>query len=518
MISPIDGLTMEMANAMGALPLREGVTIKLDAADLVTINGIAPGSTLTVGRVITLSATEAAALNTAGRKFKEGDIIRSLNQDEADVLNQVDKRYFEGTDITTKAFMEKLVSALTVAYSETSATLFPTPYLNVLRIADYIQLRPPTDFGRPFDASNLMGQTMDYFGNNLWVASSYTTFTDYNGGAHRVCIGEEIYYIGNSEMGTVTNDIYKYAISLSAALYEKGNPLGNPLGKNPPDRPWETIAAISALAYAINNNPDSKFWARIETHIYKPGYQSLYVFSKESGEKSDVKGCDEQMGNIRGDWGQYSRIVWYNDEIETLTSAGTYFNNGGKHWGTLQAVPTGYGSWGVRLLGQDVGKERDLWILNVGAQATADINTAQNVGYTGKGFGYVGGESITNLLGLDRQSFVEIQNADDGAWAGAHIRTQSDAQEALDAIQAAIERKDKIRASLGAFINRLENTITNLEIQVENLQAAESRISDVDMATEMTEFVRNQILTQAAVSMLSQANSLPQMALSLLNG
>ena len=64
--------------------------------------------------------------------------------------------------------------------------------------------------------------------------------------------------------------------------------------------------------------------------------------------------------------------------------------------------------------------------------------------------------------------------------------------------------------------NRLENTITNLQTQAENVQAAESRISDVDVATEMTNFVKNQILTQSAIAMLSQANSLPQMAMSLI--
>ncbi|MGL1863235.1 MAG: flagellin [Pseudodesulfovibrio sp.] len=100
--------------------------------------------------------------------------------------------------------------------------------------------------------------------------------------------------------------------------------------------------------------------------------------------------------------------------------------------------------------------------------------------------------------------------------AGATISTQELAQQSLNILQNAIISKDKIRASLGSLQNRLENTITTLEIQAENMQAAESRISDVDVATEMTEFVRNQILTQAAVSMLSQANSLPRMALSLI--
>lgn len=100
--------------------------------------------------------------------------------------------------------------------------------------------------------------------------------------------------------------------------------------------------------------------------------------------------------------------------------------------------------------------------------------------------------------------------------AGHNISTQANAQNALDAINAAIISKDNIRAHLGAMQNRLENTISNLTIQAENLQAAESQISDVDVATEMTEFVRNQTLASAANSMLSQANSLPQMALQLI--
>ncbi|MEW6388289.1 MAG: flagellin [Thermodesulfobacteriota bacterium] len=100
--------------------------------------------------------------------------------------------------------------------------------------------------------------------------------------------------------------------------------------------------------------------------------------------------------------------------------------------------------------------------------------------------------------------------------AGRTISTQAGAQGCLAAIDSAINTKDNIRANLGALSNRLANTVSNLTIQAENLQAAESRISDVDVATEMTEFVRNQILTQAAVAMLAQANSLPQLALQLI--
>ncbi|QJB57227.1 flagellin [Pseudodesulfovibrio sp. zrk46] len=103
-----------------------------------------------------------------------------------------------------------------------------------------------------------------------------------------------------------------------------------------------------------------------------------------------------------------------------------------------------------------------------------------------------------------------------GTGAGAVVSTQAAAEAALEALDAAIISKDKVRANLGAMENRLSATVSNLEIQAENLQAAESRISDVDVATEMTEYTKQQIITQSAVSMLSQANSLPQMALSLI--
>lgn len=100
----------------------------------------------------------------------------------------------------------------------------------------------------------------------------------------------------------------------------------------------------------------------------------------------------------------------------------------------------------------------------------------------------------------------------------ASISTQNLAQQAVDAINTAITSKDNIRANLGSMQNRLASTVSNLQVQGENLQASESRISDVDVATEMTQFVRNQILAQSAVAMLSQANTLPQLALQLLQG
>ena len=98
------------------------------------------------------------------------------------------------------------------------------------------------------------------------------------------------------------------------------------------------------------------------------------------------------------------------------------------------------------------------------------------------------------------------------------IKTQELAQKGIVRINDAIVRKDQIRSHLGALQNRLENTVTNINMQAENLQSAESRISDADIATEMTNFARTQILSQTAVSMLAQANSFPHMLMELIEG
>ena len=96
------------------------------------------------------------------------------------------------------------------------------------------------------------------------------------------------------------------------------------------------------------------------------------------------------------------------------------------------------------------------------------------------------------------------------------ITTAASARAALGTLDSAVNTQDTARAKFGYFINRLQSTNQVLEIQKENLGAAESRISDVDVATEMATMTRNQVLAQAGTSMLAQANSIPQMALTLL--
>ena len=120
-------------------------------------------------------------------------------------------------------------------------------------------------------------------------------------------------------------------------------------------------------------------------------------------------------------------------------------------------------------------------------------------------------------IGANKDQTIDLTIADTSTAAtGSDISTQGGAETAIDAIDTAINTISTTRANLGANQNRLEHTINNLGATSENLTAAESRIRDTDMAKEMMEFTKNNILTQAAQSMLAQANQQPQGVLQLL--
>lgn len=97
-----------------------------------------------------------------------------------------------------------------------------------------------------------------------------------------------------------------------------------------------------------------------------------------------------------------------------------------------------------------------------------------------------------------------------------NMTSQQGASKAITTLDEAIKKVSAVRASLGAYENRLDHTVANLDTEAENLTAALSRIQDVDMAAEMTEYTKYNVLVQAGTSVLSQANDQPQMVLQLL--
>lgn len=129
-------------------------------------------------------------------------------------------------------------------------------------------------------------------------------------------------------------------------------------------------------------------------------------------------------------------------------------------------------------------------------------------------------KALTFHIGANSGQNVKLQINDMSAKglkiSGLSISGQASANTSITTIQKAIDTVSAERSKLGANQNRLEHTINNLGTSSENLTAAESRIRDVDMAKEMMDFTKNNILTQAAQAMLSQANQQPQGVLQLL--
>lgn len=151
--------------------------------------------------------------------------------------------------------------------------------------------------------------------------------------------------------------------------------------------------------------------------------------------------------------------------------------------------------------------------------------TAKDLGIAGSGTTWAAGESVKELVGksgtITNAAFTSGQNVTDGTnnsgEAGAlDVSSHEKAAAAIEVINNAIETVSAQRSNLGAYQNRLEHTISNLNNASENLSAAESRIRDVDMAKEVMEMTRANILGQASQAMLAQANQKPQSVLQLL--
>ncbi|MDA5108072.1 flagellin [Brevibacillus thermoruber] len=169
-------------------------------------------------------------------------------------------------------------------------------------------------------------------------------------------------------------------------------------------------------------------------------------------------------------------------------------------------------------------KTDDLARINEEIQELA--NEITNIGQNTKFNGITlldGSGTVTLQIGIDSSQKLVLDGTKfDIGTLGSQIATdfsfadQTAANAQLDNIKTYINQVSAARSYLGANQNRLENTINNLNITAENLQAAESRIRDLDMAKEQMAFTKNSILTQASQAMLAQANQLPQGVLQLL--
>ncbi|WRS27336.1 flagellin [Oscillospiraceae bacterium MB08-C2-2] len=179
----------------------------------------------------------------------------------------------------------------------------------------------------------------------------------------------------------------------------------------------------------------------------------------------------------------------------TMSIDGAMSTKTGAKQGVITGVHFNAAGTAITLSDAMAGTKTSELTFQIGANGTAD----QKVG-----------------LHVDNMATGFLGNATDGYVAAVSVASQTSANAAIGTIDAAINQVSTQRAGLGALQNRLEHTINNLGVTRENLQSAESSIRDVDMAKEMMNFTKNNILSQAAQAMLAQANQLPQGILQLL--
>ena len=182
----------------------------------------------------------------------------------------------------------------------------------------------------------------------------------------------------------------------------------------------------------------------------------------------------------------------------------------------------------VELSGPNPDEANTLFVTQSNVATTFALGSGAGLGDTDAFLGQknydvqAGGEGVTLQVGANHGQTISFGIQDMGSVAlgvdktKVDVSTQKGAQDSIEAIDGGIAKVSKQRSLLGAIQNRLEHTISNLDNTAENLQSAESGIRDVDMASEMVQFSKNNILQQAAQSMLAQANQANQGVLSLL--
>jgi flagellin len=164
-------------------------------------------------------------------------------------------------------------------------------------------------------------------------------------------------------------------------------------------------------------------------------------------------------------------------------------------------------------------------VLTITSASTGTSSTVQVVGATGASNTILADLKLSAGTGTGAAAVAQVIGSATGfdsaglkVGSSVKIDSTANAKSAIDYVDNAITNISTARATLGAYQNRFEHTINNLNVAVENLSSSESRIRDTDMAAEMVSFTRSQILSQAGTAMLAQANQAPQGVLQLLRG
>ena len=284
---------------------------------------------------------------------------------------------------------------------------------------------------------------------------------------------------------------------------------------------YNSSGAAVGSEFRINSvTADVQWWSSV-TGLSDGGFVVTWQSSGQDGSLYGVYGQRyDSSGNTAGTEFLVNTETTSSQELPSVTALA----DGGfvVTWNSLDQDGSSYGVYGQAYdsAGNTVGSEfqinteTDNFQYHPSVAGLTDggfVVTWASLGQDGSSVGVYG-----QIFSVSGTSPEVSQSSPAGSVSNVSISTVSQAQEAMAAVDNAISKNQSIRSQLGALQNRLNYSISELQSRIENTQAAESVISDADMADEMSLFTRSSILSEAATAMLAQANMVPQTILSLL--
>jgi flagellin len=225
--------------------------------------------------------------------------------------------------------------------------------------------------------------------------------------------------------------------------------------------------------------------------------------SQVGGLKVAVRNAQDGVSVVQTAEGALTEV---HSMLQRMNDLAVQYNNGTQNTDSQAALEAEFNA-----LAEEIGRIQDNTKFN--GVALFGNTTSGTAGVVDFQVGYANSDVITVDLSKELAVTAAVPGTSPAvvnATAGDVVITDS------STVQAAITEVSTLRGELGALQNRFEHTINNLNVAVENLSASESRIRDTDMAQEMVDFTRSQILSQAGTAMLAQANQAPQSVLRLL--
>ena len=226
-----------------------------------------------------------------------------------------------------------------------------------------------------------------------------------------------------------------------------------------------------------------------------------------SGNKAAIRNAQDGISFVQTAEGALNEVHSILQRMRELAvdAANTATTDGAAQQAEVSELLSEISAIGTRtkFAGQTVFANTDL-TFQIGANASDTLTFSEDLAVVMNG---------ANGLFFDGASAIDLS---DLQTAGTNQALDTDASGAIAIVDDAIANVSAKRSKLGATQNRLEHVVNNLNVAVENLTASESRIRDTDMAMEMANFTKHQILSQAGTAMLAQANAVPQNVLSLL--